>query len=38
MQEMKKDIHLTGRDLMGMVQLRPQDVENMRLFRGRANA
>ena len=26
MQEMKKDIHLTGRDLMGMVQLRPQDV------------
>ena len=25
-QTMKKDIHLTGRDLMGMVQLRPQDV------------
>lgn len=25
-QEMKRDIHLTGKDLMGMVQLRPQDV------------
>jgi len=25
-QTMKKDVHLTGRDLMGMVQLRPQDV------------
>jgi len=24
--EMKKEIHLTGRDLTGMVQLRPQDV------------
>jgi len=23
---MKKDIHLTGKDLMGMVQLRPQDI------------
>jgi len=26
MQEMRKEIHLTGRDLMGMVQLRPQDI------------
>ncbi len=25
-QTMKKDIHLTGRDLMGMVQLRPGDI------------
>ena len=25
-QIMKRDIHLTGQDLMGMVQLRPQDV------------
>ncbi len=25
-QTMKKDIHLTGRDLMGMVQLRPSDI------------
>jgi len=24
--EMKKDVHLTGKDLMGMVQLRPEDV------------
>src|SRR3989338_185872 len=24
--QMQKDIHLTGRDLAGMVQLRPQDV------------
>ncbi|MFH1359456.1 MAG: hypothetical protein ABIJ41_00270, partial [Candidatus Omnitrophota bacterium] len=23
---MKRDIHMTGRDLMGMVQLRPQDI------------
>lgn len=26
MTTMKRDIHLTGRDLMGMVQLRPEDV------------
>ncbi len=26
MQTMKKDVHLTGKDLMGMVQLRPQDI------------
>ena len=25
-QGMKRDIHLTGKDLMGMVQLRPQDI------------
>ena len=25
-QTMKRDIHLTGQDLMGMVQLRPQDI------------
>lgn len=25
-QTLKRDVHLTGRDLMGMVQLRPQDV------------
>ncbi len=25
-QTMKRDIHLTGKDLMGMVQLRPQDI------------
>jgi len=24
--QMKKDIHLTGKDLMGMVQLRPEDI------------
>jgi len=24
--KMKKDIHLTGKDLMGMVQLRPEDI------------
>ena len=24
--QMKKDVHLTGKDLMGMVQLRPEDV------------
>ena len=24
--QMKKDIHLTGKDLMEMVQLRPEDV------------
>ncbi|MFA5060588.1 MAG: hypothetical protein WC676_08180 [Candidatus Omnitrophota bacterium] len=26
MSEMKRDIHLTGKDLMGMVQLRPSDI------------
>lgn len=26
MSKMVKDVHLTGRDLMGMVQLRPQDI------------
>src|SRR5438046_1463724 len=25
-QTMPKDVHLTGKDLMGMVQLRPQDI------------
>lgn len=25
-QMMKRDVHLTGKDLMGMVQLRPQDI------------
>ncbi len=26
MQSMRKEVHLTGKDLMGMVQLRPQDL------------
>jgi len=25
-QQMQRDVHLTGKDLMGMVQLRPQDI------------
>ena len=31
---MKKDIHMTGRDLMGMVQLRPEDVGDFALVPG----
>ncbi|MBF0479092.1 MAG: hypothetical protein HQL26_06380 [Candidatus Omnitrophica bacterium] len=34
MSNMRKDIHLTGRDLMGMVQLRPQDVGKYALVPG----
>ncbi len=26
MEEMKRDVHMTGKDLMGMVQLRPEDI------------
>ena len=32
--QMKKEIHLTGRDLTGMVQLRPQDVGNYAIVPG----
>jgi len=32
--EMKKDIHLTGKDLMEMVQLRPQDIGKYALVPG----
>jgi uridine phosphorylase len=31
---MKKDIHMTGQDLMGMVQLRPQDIGKYALVPG----
>lgn len=34
MQAMKKDIHLTGRDLMDMVQLRPQDIGKYAIIPG----
>jgi len=34
MSKMIKDVHLTGRDLMGMVQLRPQDVGKYALVPG----
>ena len=32
--EMKKDVHLTGKDLMGMVQLRPEDLGKYALVAG----
>ena len=32
--EMKKDVHLTGKDLMGMVQLRPEDIGKYALVPG----
>ena len=31
---MKKDVHMTGRDLMGMVQLRPQDIGEIAIVPG----
>ena len=34
MQNMRKDVHLTGKDLMGMVQLRPQDIGKYALVPG----
>ena len=34
MTKMRKDVHLTGRDLMGMVQLRPQDIGKYALVPG----
>ncbi len=34
MTKMVKDVHLTGRDLMGMVQLRPQDIGKYALVPG----
>ncbi|MDP2654764.1 MAG: hypothetical protein Q8Q08_12160 [Candidatus Omnitrophota bacterium] len=34
MQNMRKDVHLTGKDLMGMVQLRPQDLGKYALVPG----
>lgn len=34
MQKMQKDIHLTGKDLMGMVQLRPEDIGEYALVPG----
>jgi len=32
--KMKKDIHLTGKDLMGMVQLRPEDIGKYAIIPG----
>jgi len=32
--QMKKDIHLTGKDLMGMVQLRPEDIGKYAIIPG----
>jgi len=32
--QMKKDVHMTGRDLMGMVQLRPEDIGRYALVPG----
>ena len=34
MTQMRKEIHLTGQDLMGMVQLRPQDIGKYALVPG----
>lgn len=34
MQNMRKEIHMTGKDLMGMVQLRPQDLGDYALVPG----
>ena len=34
MQNMRKEVHLTGKDLMGMVQLRPQDIGKYALVPG----
>lgn len=34
MQTMRKEIHMTGKDLMGMVQLRPQDLGDYALVPG----
>lgn len=31
---MKKDVHMTGKDLMGMVQLRPQDIGDVAIVPG----
>ena len=36
-QTMKKDAHLTGQDLMDMVQLRPQDVGKYAIVPGPGN-
>jgi len=34
MTQMKKEVHLTGKDLMGMVQLRPEDIGKYALVPG----